>query len=157
MGPESIPRSLLQVDCEILCIDKVGLLANIDRSALYYFIFRLTCGTHNDINNRLKDAKSELLDSALIRINAETGFIAIHRVLQSVYFFRMLPDLRISAFEDALGLLRAQYPSKSRSLTGHLYAKWAQCNTWHHQFSPYEPDMSPGKRCRHSSPKSQRT
>lgn len=39
---------------------------------------------------------------------------------------------RISSFEEALGLLRAQYPSKSSSVTGHLYTKWTQCNTWHH-------------------------
>lgn len=75
------------------------------------------------MQNRLDDAKIELLDSSLIRINPDTGAIAIHRVLQNVYFTQMLPDLRISSFQKALGLLRAQYPSKSSSVTGHLYTK----------------------------------
>lgn len=48
MGPESIPQSLLQLDLGTACVDKTGLLANLDRSALPYFIFILTCGTQFD-------------------------------------------------------------------------------------------------------------
>lgn len=78
----------------------------------------------------MQDAKAELFDSSIVRIDATTGNMTIHRLLQNAYFEQMDLDTRVLSFQKALMLLRTQFPSES--LNGHSYTKWALCNTWHH-------------------------
>lgn len=78
----------------------------------------------------MEDAKAEILESSLAKIDAEAGIMTIHRLVQNAYFEQMNSDTRVLSFQKAVMLLRAKFPGES--LNGHLYTKWALCNTWHH-------------------------
>lgn len=74
---------------------------------------------------RFEDAKLELLDLSLIRLNDENGRLAIHRVIQEVYWTAMTDEQEFSTFRVAWLLLDAVFP-KSKGVK-HMYPDWAKC------------------------------
>lgn len=74
---------------------------------------------------RFENAQFKLRDMSLIKINAETGLMSIHRLIQQAYFDRIPHDLRCSAFQMMFQLLRKAYPVREGKT--HLYRRWAKC------------------------------
>lgn len=76
-------------------------------------------------SGRFEDAQLKLRDSSLIKINAETGLMSVHRLIQQAYFDRISQNLRCSAFQMMLQLLRKAYPVRDGKM--HLFRRWAKC------------------------------
>ncbi|KAF1957122.1 TPR-like protein [Byssothecium circinans] len=74
---------------------------------------------------KFEEASDRLRDLSLIRINDETGFLAIHRLIQEAYFDRMDAEQKADAFKTALKLLRAAFPGRTGH--NHLYTRWQVC------------------------------
>ena len=82
------------------------------------------CETQTNVDS-FDNAKTELLDSSLIRINNETGLISLHRLTQAAFFDQMSEHERERNFEIALSLLREAFPGRQGH--HHLYTRWQTC------------------------------
>ncbi|KAK4076770.1 uncharacterized protein Triagg1_4373 [Trichoderma aggressivum f. europaeum] len=80
--------------------------------------------------DRVEDAKSELLDASLVRINPETGLMSVHRLLQHAYFLDMSTAARKISIHNILVLLRAYFPKNDGA--NHFYSQWNRCAALHH-------------------------
>jgi len=80
---------------------------------------------HSTYRHRFEEASDRLRDLSLIRINDETIFLRIHRLIQEAFFDRMEYEHRIDAFKIALKLLRDAFPGRSGHT--HLYTRWQVC------------------------------
>jgi hypothetical protein len=79
---------------------------------------------HNLTNNRMDDAKLELMDLALIRINEIGTMISVHRLIQLGYLGTSSQKTKAEAFDIAFRLLRHAFPTRGR---GHLFDRWGTC------------------------------
>ncbi|RWA07908.1 hypothetical protein EKO27_g7190 [Xylaria grammica] len=107
IAPEAIPQSLFRAD-KTKCPESWRFLID---------------------DQKFEDAKVELLDLSLIRINPETGLISIHRLVQQAYFDQMTTESCIDTFNTTFSLLREAFPDR-RGET-HLYNRWPTCESLH--------------------------
>ncbi|KAL7933132.1 hypothetical protein V8C35DRAFT_322549 [Trichoderma chlorosporum] len=78
----------------------------------------------------VENAKNELRDASLIRINPETGLMSVHRLLQHAYFLDMSAAVCKISIHNVLLLLRSYFPRHNGAQ--HLYSQWARCAALHH-------------------------
>ncbi|RDW93966.1 uncharacterized protein DSM5745_01288 [Aspergillus mulundensis] len=82
-------------------------------------------GTHWD-DADFADARSELLTSALIRRNKDTGSLWIHRVIQKAVRTRLQDErIRHAAFQKAVALMSATWPPGDH--TSQEIKRWSTC------------------------------
>ncbi|PTB42496.1 hypothetical protein M441DRAFT_456657 [Trichoderma asperellum CBS 433.97] len=78
----------------------------------------------------IEDAKDELLEASLVRINSEIGLMSVHRLLQHAYFLDMSTAARKISIHNVLVLLRSYFPTYDGA--NHLYSQWNRCAALHH-------------------------
>ncbi|KAI1108245.1 P-loop containing nucleoside triphosphate hydrolase protein [Nemania sp. NC0429] len=78
---------------------------------------------------RFEEAKADLLDLSLIRINSETRLISIHRLVQQAYFDQMTTESRKDALNVTFSLLRKAFPDRKGET--HLFNRWGICEQFH--------------------------
>ncbi|KAI1171207.1 P-loop containing nucleoside triphosphate hydrolase protein [Nemania sp. FL0916] len=111
VAPEAIPQSLFQVDEQ-------------EYPDNWHFLI-------ND--EKFEEAKLELLDLSLIRINGETGLISVHRLIQQAYFDQMTSQARQEAFYITFMLLRKAFPDIQGDIQREAdsYDHWPACAQLH--------------------------
>lgn len=74
------------------------------------------------MGNSFEEAKTELADLSLIRLNEESGEISIHRLTQEAFLDRMSKEDRVKTFEMVLRLFRKAFPDRKGH--NHLFTRW---------------------------------
>jgi hypothetical protein len=85
---------------------------------------------------RFEQASDKLRDLSLIRLNKNTGYLDVHRLIQEACFLRMDEEQKVEAFKVTLQLLRAAFPGRTGHT--HLFTRWQMCEQIRHHVLAFQ-------------------
>lgn len=121
--PDAIPSEVFDPDCSRGFPEHLRFCQERDRSACHTGHEALT---DQLISSSFEDSIADLLTSALIKRNSETGVLSVHRTVQTQFRYFLSLEQRQKSFDNAVEMIYNILPLNEGE-TGQLYEVWDSC------------------------------